>query len=130
MTSQQPAPGWYPDPSGGPAQRYWDGQQWQAAGASQPSAAVAPYGGAAPYGAVNYGVDAYGRPLSDKSKLVAGLLQLFIGTLGIGRFYLGYSTIGVLQLVTLGGCGFWSLIDAIMILMGNVPDAQGRTLRD
>jgi hypothetical protein len=30
MTSQQPAAGWYPDPSGGPGQRYWDGQQWVA----------------------------------------------------------------------------------------------------
>ncbi|MFZ0904944.1 MAG: NINE protein [Mycobacterium sp.] len=129
MTSPQSAPGWYPDPSGGPGQRYWDGQQWQAAGAPQPSAAVAPYG-AAPYGGMNYGVDAYGRPLSDKSKLVAGLLQIFLGGLGIGRFYLGYSTIGVLQLVTFGGCGVWALIDAIMILMGNVPDAQGRTLRE
>ncbi len=79
---------------------------------------------------MNYGVDAYGRPLSDKSKLVAGLLQIFLGGLGIGRFYLGYSTIGVLQLVTFGGCGVWALIDAIMILMGNVPDAQGRTLRE
>ena len=23
-----PPPGWYPDPSGAPGQRYWDGQQW------------------------------------------------------------------------------------------------------
>ncbi len=61
-------------------------------------APIAPYG-AAPYGGMNYGVDAYGRPLSDKSKLVAGLLQIFLGGLGIGRFYLGYSTIGVLQIV-------------------------------
>jgi hypothetical protein len=133
MTSQQPAPGWYPDPSGGPAQRYWDGQQWQAAGASQPSAAVAPYG-AAPYGGMNYGVDAYGRPLSDKSKLVAGLLQIFIGTFGVGRFYLGYTNIAIFQILatwlTCGVGALWPLIDGIMILMGNVPDAQGRTLRD
>jgi hypothetical protein len=125
MTSQQPAPGWYPDPSGGAEQRYWDGQQWQASPAPQASSAVAPYGGAG-----YYGVDAYGRPLSDKSKLVAGLLEIFIGTLGIGRFYLGYTTIGVLQLVTFGGCGVWSLIDGIFIITGKVPDAQGRMLRD
>jgi TM2 domain/Protein of unknown function (DUF2510) len=128
MTSQPPAPGWYPDPSGGAEQKYWDGLQWQASPAAQASSAVAPYGG------VNYGVDAYGRPLSDKSKLVAGLLQILIGGLGIGRFYLGYTTIGILQIVaTVLTCGvgaLWCLIDGIMILMGNVPDAQGRTLRD
>lgn len=28
MTGQQPAAGWYPDPSGAGGQRYWDGQQW------------------------------------------------------------------------------------------------------
>jgi TM2 domain-containing membrane protein YozV len=81
-----------------------------------------------------FGVDPYGRPLSDKSKLTAGLLQLFLGGFGVGRFYLGYSTIGVLQLVvTLVTCGFgaiWGLIDAIMILTDKVPDAQGRGLRD
>jgi TM2 domain-containing membrane protein YozV len=77
-------------------------------------------------------VDVYGRPLSDKSKLVAGLLQLFLGGLGIGRFYLGYTNIGVLQIVvTILTCGvgaLWGLIDAILIMSGNVPDADGRTL--
>jgi hypothetical protein len=28
MTQPSPAPGWYPDPSGAPVQRYFDGQQW------------------------------------------------------------------------------------------------------
>jgi TM2 domain-containing membrane protein YozV len=78
-------------------------------------------------------VDAYGRPLSDKSKLVAGLLQLFLGGFGIGRFYLGYTNIGVIQIVvTILTCGIgsiWGLIDAILIISGNVPDADGRTLR-
>jgi hypothetical protein len=45
---------------------------------------------APPYGGARYQVDANGRPLSDKSKLVAGLLQIFLGGFGIGRFYLGY----------------------------------------
>jgi TM2 domain-containing membrane protein YozV len=125
MTSSQPAPGWYPDPSGGPGQQYWDGQQWQAA----PSPGVP-----APYGGVGYGVDQYGRPLSDKSKLVAGLLQIFLGGFGVGRFYLGYTTIGVLQLVatilTCGIAALWGFVDGIIIVAGNVPDAQGRTLRD
>lgn len=78
-----------------------------------------------------YGVDMYGRPLSDKSKLTAGLLQLFLGWFGVGRFYLGYTTIGVLQLCfNWLTCGLWGLIDGIMILVGNVPDPQGRVLRD
>jgi TM2 domain-containing membrane protein YozV len=133
MTSEQPAAGWYPDPSGGPGQRYWDGQQWQAPAVPQPPSAVAPYGGAG-FGGPGYGVDAYGRPLSDKSKLVAGLLQIFVGGLGIGRFYLGYTTIGVLQIVvtilTCGAGALWGLIDGIFIITGKVPDAEGRTLKE
>jgi TM2 domain-containing membrane protein YozV len=131
-TEQQPSAGWYPDPSGKPGQMYWDGQQWHA---NVPAATpgVAPYGGA-PYGGAPYGVDAYGRPLSDKSKLAAGLLQIFLGAFGVGRFYLGYTTIGLLQILvtwlTCGVGGIWPLIDGIMILVGQVPDAQGRTLRD
>lgn len=66
--------------------------------------------------------------------MTAGLLQILLGTFGVGRFYLGYTTIGVLQLVvSLVTCGIgaiWPLIDGIMILMGNVPDPQGRKLRD
>ena len=75
-----------------------------------------------------------GLPLSDKSKVTAGLLQILLGGFGVGRFYLGYTTIGVLQLVvsvvTCGIGAIWPLIDGIMILMGNVPDTQGRKLRD
>jgi hypothetical protein len=86
------------------------------------------------YPGAYYGVDQYGRPLSDKSKLTAGLLGIFVGGFGVGRFYLGYTNIGVLQLVvTILTCGIgsiWGLIDGIMILVGNVPDAEGRTLRE
>ena len=88
------------------------------------------YGGApdpqAPYGRN----PVTGEPLSDKQKLVAGLLQLFLGGFGVGRFYLGYTGIGIAQLLTCGGLGIWALIDAILILVGKVPDAQGRPLRD
>jgi hypothetical protein len=90
-----------------------------------------PGGYAPPYQGGPFGVDAYGRPLSDKSKLVAGLLQLFLGTFGIGRFYLGYTGLGVaMLLVSWLTCGIWPLIDAILILVGRVPDSDGRTLRD
>jgi TM2 domain-containing membrane protein YozV len=79
-----------------------------------------------------FGVDPMtGMPLSDKSKMVAGLLQIFLGGFGVGRFYLGYTGIGVLQ-IFFGWltCGIWPLVDGIMMLTGRVPDAQGRPLRD
>jgi hypothetical protein len=77
-----------------------------------------------------YGYDPVsGLPYSDKDKLTAGLLQLFLGHWGAGRFYLGDTGIAVAQLLTCGGLWIWSLIDAIMILTGNVRDPQGRPLR-
>ncbi|MEU2282230.1 TM2 domain-containing protein [Streptomyces sp. NPDC013178] len=77
-----------------------------------------------------YGVDPLGRPYSDKSKIVAGILQLFLGTLGIGRFYVGSVGVGVAQLLTCGGLGFWALIDGILFLTSNDrTDKQGRILR-
>jgi hypothetical protein len=70
-----------------------------------------------------------------KSKLVAGLLGIFIGSLGIHRFYLGYNTIGVIQIIvtifTFGLGGLWGFIEGIMILTGNISkDAQGRPLKE
>lgn len=77
-----------------------------------------------------YGYDPYGRPYSDKSKIVAGVLQLFIGTLGIGRFYTGHTGMALGQLFTLGGCGIWALIDGILFLTSNDrTDSEGRILR-
>lgn len=77
-----------------------------------------------------YGYDPYGRPYSDKSKVIAGILQLTLGTLGVGRFYLGNVGIGLAQLFTCGGLGIWSLIDGILLLTGNDhTDEHGRILR-
>ncbi|MGH3640449.1 MAG: TM2 domain-containing protein [Mycobacterium sp.] len=98
-----------------------------------PYGAPPPYQGGyvPPYQGGQFGVDVYGRPLSDKSKIVAGLLQLFLGTFGIGRFYLGYTGLGVaMLLLSWLTCGIWPLVDAILILVGKVPDSDGRTLRD
>ena len=53
------------------------------------------------------------------------MLGIFLGNLGVGRFYLGYTTLGVLQLLfSWLTCGLWGLIDGIFILIGNVPDAR------
>ncbi|WP_166904659.1 TM2 domain-containing protein [Mycobacterium sp. DL440] len=78
-----------------------------------------------------------GEPLSDKSKVVAGLLQLvgLFGFVGIGRIYLGQTGLGVAQLIVgLATCGIgaiiWGLIDAILILTDRVRDPLGRPLRD
>lgn len=70
-----------------------------------------------------------------KSKLVAGLLGIFLGSFGIHRFYLGYVGIGVLQIVvtmfTCGIGGLWGFIEGILILVGNInTDAKGNPLSD
>jgi len=53
------------------------------------------------------------------------LLCFFLGGLGIHRFYLGYTGLGIAQLLTCGGCGIWALVDFIMILTGSVKDSEG-----
>lgn len=57
--------------------------------------------------------------MSDET-LIAAILCFFLGGLGIHRFYLGYTTIGIIQLLTGGGCGIWALIDLIRILTGDL----------
>ena len=66
---------------------------------------------------------------SDRDWVITLLISLFLGTLGIDRFYLGYSSLGVLKLITCGGCGIWALIDVILIALGSLPDVDGRPLR-
>lgn len=63
-----------------------------------------------------------------KSWTVAILLSLFLGGIGADRFYLGYTGLGILKLVTLGGCGVWALIDLILIIMKKMKDANGNEL--
>ena len=60
--------------------------------------------------------------------MVALLLSIFVGTLGVDRFYTGHIGLGVLKLLTLGGCYIWWIIDVIMIATGSYRDAQGRPL--
>ena len=54
------------------------------------------------------------------------LLSLFLGGLGVHSFYVGKTGIGIAQLLTLGGCGIWALIDFIMVLTGSYTDAEGK----
>ncbi len=67
--------------------------------------------------------------MSEKSQLVAFLLCFFVGVLGVHRFYLGYVGIGIIQLLTLGGCGIWALIDLILIIAGELKTKDGQQLR-
>lgn len=79
--------------------------------------------------------------IEGKSKLCAGLLGIFLGTLGIHNFYLGYTNKGVTQLLlsTVGACliigpvisGIWALVEAIQIFTGAISvDANGVPLKD
>ena len=60
-----------------------------------------------------------------KSQIVALILAIVIGGLGIHRFYLGYTAQGIIQLLTAGGCGIWALIDIIRIAMGELKPKGG-----
>jgi TM2 domain-containing membrane protein YozV len=66
---------------------------------------------------------------SEKGFVPTALLCFFFGVLGFHRFYVGKIGTGILQLLTLGGFGIWSLIDFIMILVGSFKDKQGLPLR-
>lgn len=114
--------------------------------AAQPGYLVTPGYMAAIDPGAPFGRDPFTRePLSDKSKVSAGLLQLFLGSLGIGRFYIGHSGVGAAQLILtivgyatmffgvgvilIFGVALWAFVDAIMMLTGSVRDSRGLKLR-
>lgn len=93
-----------------------------------------------------YGRDPFtGEPLSDKQKIVAGLLQIFLGTLGVGRFYTGHTSIALTQLlltvvgwitafllvgfVLIFGVAIWAFVDGILLLASGGTDSRGLKLR-
>ena len=63
-----------------------------------------------------------------KDWLTALLLSLFLGTIGVDRFYLGYTGLGVLKLLTCGGFGIWALIDILMIATNKTTAKDGTPL--
>lgn len=78
-----------------------------------------------------------------KNRIVAGLLAIFLGSLGIHNFYLGFNNRGLIQLLVsvVGGictCGvatiaieIWALVEGIQIFTGSIStDAKGMPLRD
>jgi TM2 domain-containing membrane protein YozV len=74
--------------------------------------------------------DEPGKTVSPYSRLAALLLCLFLGGLGVHRFYVGKVGTGVAMIFTLGGLGIWVLIDLIMIILGSFTDSNGKFVLD
>ncbi len=72
-----------------------------------------------------------GIPYSDRSKVIAGVLQIIL-PFGIGRFYSGHTGLGVAQLLlSFFGIGIlWAWIDGIVLLAGRATDPYGRPMRN
>lgn len=107
--------------------------KWYApeAATAAPIAAPAPMAPAAAAGPVRDP----NAPMSDKSRMTAGLLGIFLGGFGVHNFYLGYTNKAVIQIVvTVLTCGLgslWGIYEGIMILTGNEAfqyDSDGRRL--
>lgn len=67
--------------------------------------------------------------VSDKSWITALLLSVFVGFLGVDRFYVGHTGLGVVKLITCGGLGIWAIIDIILFAVGRIRDSNGLPLQ-
>ena len=65
-----------------------------------------------------------------KSKTTALILSILVGGLGIDRFYLGYTGMGVLKLLTAGCFGILYIIDIVNIATGKLLPADGSPYED
>src|SRR5699024_8564838 len=136
-----------PPSAGSASDPYAQGQQsWSpAAGSGAPASDPygAPAGGPSPYGQSAYAQPAGGPAPQGQaqSRLVVGLLGIFLGGFGVHRFLLGYTKIGLIQvLVSVLSCfilypliQICGLIDGIMVLARSPPSeraAHGRPLTD
>ena len=66
---------------------------------------------------------------NDDRWLITLLLCILVGSLGVHRFYTGNILTGVLMLITLGGCGVWTIVDIVMIAGNTYRDSDGKTLK-
>lgn len=67
-------------------------------------------------------------PAPGKDWLTTLLLAIFLGSLGVDRFYAGHTGLGIFKLITCGGLGIWWLIDIILIATGSYKDKSGNPL--
>jgi len=67
--------------------------------------------------------------ISEKDWLPTFLICVFLGGLGIHRFFVGKIVTGLLMLITLGGIGVWYLIDVIVVAMGSFTDKSGALIK-
>ena len=65
-----------------------------------------------------------------KSKTTAIILSILVGGLGVDRFYLGYTGIGILKLLTAGCFGILYIIDIVNIATGKLLPADGSNYYD
>jgi TM2 domain-containing membrane protein YozV len=70
------------------------------------------------------------KSVSPRSRLASLLFCLFLGWLGVHRFYVGKVGTGILMLITVGGFGIWVVIDFIMIVVGGFTDLDGKYVLD
>ncbi|MBL8680055.1 MAG: TM2 domain-containing protein [Myxococcales bacterium] len=82
-----------------------------------------------PHPGVAMGMVAYPYPPKLKgTALLLALLPAFFGFFGFHSFYAGKPMIGIMQFLTLGGCGIWQLVDIISIASGTYRDANGQPI--
>jgi TM2 domain-containing membrane protein YozV len=68
--------------------------------------------------------------MSEKKILPAFLLCFILGCFGAHRFYVGKIGTGILMILTIGGLGFWALIDLVFIILGAFTDKEGNKLTE
>jgi TM2 domain-containing membrane protein YozV len=66
---------------------------------------------------------------SEKSFVATLILCILLGGLGVHRFYVGKIWTGVFMLLTFGGLGIWTLVDIIVIAVGNFKDSNGLPIK-
>ena len=66
---------------------------------------------------------------SEKSFVATLILCILLGSLGVHRFYVGKVGTGILMLLTFGGLGIWTLVDIIVIAVGNFKDSNGLPIK-
>ncbi|MEC8979355.1 MAG: TM2 domain-containing protein [Candidatus Thermoplasmatota archaeon] len=80
---------------------------------------------AQPMQQMNTGDPAMAGGVSDKDWTMMLLLAILLGGLGIDRMVAGSIGLGVLKLITFGGCSVWWLVDIIMLVTGSYKDGNG-----